>query len=208
MPYNRWIEGLPMNIYKLTNPINNQVFYVGRTQRKLSYRILGHLSAGRGNQRGVINKRHSELIGAILKSAQSPIIELVDWIPEINTEDDFSFACYLEKFWILKHLELGYSLTNRPPSYTMKEIKFHIKEVKNKIMAEEKRKRGRPPGSGKKKEAEIKPYKMTPELSDAIDNAVAEMPKPPKIEGATYPSNWNDMGKVQKLEWLTANPRK
>ena len=33
----------------------------------------------------------------------------------------------------------------------------------------------------------------------AIDISKFELP---------FPSNWNEMGKVQKLEWLTANPRK
>ena len=130
MPYNRWLEGWPMNIYKLINPVDGKVFYVGRTQRKLSYRLLGHLSAGRGHQRGRINKKHSDFIGNILNTGQSPIIELIDHVGEINSEDDFSFACYLEKFWILKHIEMGLTLTNKKISCTMEYIERQLTILK------------------------------------------------------------------------------
>lgn len=70
----------------------------------------------------------------------------------------------------------------------------------------------RPKGSKNKvkgpPQSENKPYRMTPDLSAAIENVITEMPNPPKIEDHAYPSNWNEMGKIAKLEWLTANPRK
>ena len=51
-------------------------------------------------------------------------------------------------------------------------------------------------------------YIMTPELSDVIDNAIASNPKPPKIKDQPFPSDWDKMGKIARLEWLTAHPRK
>lgn len=137
MPYNRWVPGLPMNIYKLINPLNKSVFYVGRTQRKLSFRILGHLSAGRHPDK-YPNKRHGRLISGILESGQQPIIELIQQADGINSEDDFSFACLLEKFWILKYKQMNYSLTNGPTGYTFEQIKYELNMI-------EKKKRGRPP---------------------------------------------------------------
>jgi len=131
MPYNRWEPGLPMNIYKLINPIDGKVFYIGRTQRKLSYRILGHLSAGRSHGKGWANKKHSELISNILKVGQNPIIELVDKVDEINSEEDFSFSCYLEKFWILKYIGAGCTLTNGRHRYTMEYIAGQLTRIKN-----------------------------------------------------------------------------
>lgn len=50
-------------------------------------------------------------------------------------------------------------------------------------------------------------YVMTPELSDAIDNAIASNPKPPKIKDQPFPSDWDKMGKIARLQWLTEHKR-
>jgi hypothetical protein len=47
---------------------------------------------------------------------------------------------------------------------------------------------------------ELPPLKGVQPSGLAIDTEKFNVPP--------FPSNWNEMGKVQKLEWLTANPRK
>lgn len=78
----------------------------------------------------------------------------------------------------------------------------------------ENKKRGRPPGRGKKKEV-VGPF--NPDVLSAEIKAVFDAPKLNTIEDeppmyakpqTSYPSNWNELGKIAKLEWLTANPRK
>lgn len=107
-------------------------------------------------------------------------------------------------------------------------------------MNTEKKKRGRPPGSGKKNALASKvdfkyttaesfdsdnvagsiqdehPMYVTSKLEKVVEfvddierakKAIAKLKKTDSPE-PPYPSNWNEMGKLQKLEWLTANPRK
>jgi hypothetical protein len=115
-------------------------------------------------------------------------------------------------------------------------------------MTEEKRKRGRPPGTGKKKEvvgpfnpdnlqAEVMAVYDAPKIDTMADehpmyetvapDALPDLTRkvkeemegrgikpllvtfPEKLKTETpYPSNWNEMGKIDKLAWLTAHPRK
>lgn len=93
-------------------------------------------------------------------------------------------------------------------------------------MTEPKRKRGRPPGSGKKKETTeiqntdiilpdpIGQVTYTDGTSSEILQTKSDYQKGtltmtlgPKKAAAErpYPSNWAEMGKVDKLKWLTAN---
>lgn len=99
-------------------------------------------------------------------------------------------------------------------------------------MTEEKRKRGRPKGSGKKKmvieagqlpESEIiqiaetaKNY--TPSRLEAIAEVMEDVflakrkidqfKQKPAAPERPYPSNWNELGKIAKLQWLTENKSK
>jgi hypothetical protein len=83
-------------------------------------------------------------------------------------------------------------------------------------MTEEKRKRGRPPGTGKKKEVvgpfnpdnlqkefnevfEEKGYGVTPNKGILAVNADKFEP---------MPDNWFSLSKIDKLQWLAAHPRK
>lgn len=79
------------------------------------------------------------------------------------------------------------------------------------MSTENKKKRGRPPGSGKKKEnlhAAMTPAEINEDAEMfKPDNLLARLPFESTNE-TSYPSNWNDMGKIAKLEWLTAHPRK
>jgi|HubBroStandDraft_3_1064219.scaffolds.fasta_scaffold204094_4 hypothetical protein len=90
-------------------------------------------------------------------------------------------------------------------------------------MTEEKKKRGRPPGSGKKKEVVgpfnpdklqkevdevFKPSKMEA-IAEVMENvelanrAIAKLRQNPATSERSYPSNWGELGKVAKLQWLT-----
>lgn len=93
----------------------------------------------------------------------------------------------------------------------------------------EKKKRGRPPGSGKKGineiVANIEPVKS--EVNETLANfhpskfekmigvlqdvelakkSIEKLKKTSSSE-PIYPSNWNELGKVAKLQWLTANKK-
>jgi hypothetical protein len=77
-------------------------------------------------------------------------------------------------------------------------------------MTEEKRKRGRPPGSGKKKEVVLaeptqfdkdfkeKGFGITPNKGILAVNGDKFKP---------LPDNWYSLSKTDKLQWLTANLR-
>lgn len=93
-------------------------------------------------------------------------------------------------------------------------------------MSEEKKKRGRPPGSGKKKsEGDYMPHSPLEPLAEFVEDMAmvqkkiaqlkGEIPNPKgkpidinAIPETPFPDNWSAMGKVEKLKFLTANPRK
>jgi hypothetical protein len=89
----------------------------------------------------------------------------------------------------------------------------------------EKKKRGRPPGSGKKKNDLPQNTEMilpgpigTVAFTDGTTSEILQTksdyqkgsltitlsPRKP-VEETPYPPNWNELGKVAKLQWLTAN---
>ena len=93
----------------------------------------------------------------------------------------------------------------------------------------EKRKRGRPPGSGKKKEVvgPFNPDKLSAEVKEVFDapkndTMADEHPMYQEVSAddlklyndfvyrpvADLPPNWNEMSKVDRLKWLTANRHK
>jgi hypothetical protein len=71
----------------------------------------------------------------------------------------------------------------------------------------EHKKRGRPPGSGKKKEVLASKVDFKPTTTAAYDGEKLTdltIDEPVMVIPAKYfPSNWNEMGKVDKLKWLT-----
>lgn len=88
----------------------------------------------------------------------------------------------------------------------------------------EKRKRGRPPGSTKKKEVPIArlPEQVAVEITVAkamkngtmvVDDPIlaASLARSPKCESAKdhtpFPDNWDSLSKLAKLQWLTAQKR-
>ena len=88
----------------------------------------------------------------------------------------------------------------------------------------EKKKRGRPPGSGKgsKNRPKIEPFdpsKLDQEVKEVLQmpdgvfelQAHGNRPEGLAIDADKYninfPSNWNEMGKIAKLQWLTEHKR-
>ena len=78
----------------------------------------------------------------------------------------------------------------------------------------EPKKRGRPPGSGKKKEliqvpTPDKPVILNGPVFDAgrIQKRLNELTnhEPIPYEETPFPDNWSAMGKIDRLKWLTAN---
>jgi len=96
-------------------------------------------------------------------------------------------------------------------------------------MTENKKKRGRPPGRGKRPKIIVAVPDMgvfsdkqgaseeaiaikemlegDPKMSKMVEKSLA-MGYVPILKTVDLPSNYAEMGKIQKLEWLTANPRK
>src|SRR4051812_16193423 len=85
-------------VYTLCNPINNEIFYVGRTTAKLSERLSLHLSHSKLSPQ--LNK--SVVIANILKFKLKPEIEFLDEV-EISDCDRFDTIKRindLENYWI------------------------------------------------------------------------------------------------------------
>ncbi len=93
-------------IYVLKNPVNNEIFYVGKTTKELKMRLSGHLSDSGGET------EKGKYILSILESGGKPIIESVEVIYGI---------CYLDKikanqreyYWIKYYKNTGAPLTNK-----------------------------------------------------------------------------------------------
>lgn len=110
-------------IYTLTNPINNDIFYVGQTVLSLQERLYGHLNQTGGSNRDKIN-----YIKEILSQGLKPIIKEVE---TIHTK------CYIDKasvnerenYWIKYYRSIGCVLFNiaTPKNY---EYQSYISSIK------------------------------------------------------------------------------
>lgn len=130
------VESITFNIYILRNPIDNSVFYVGKTKSQLPHRLKAHIYNSniiidRPYQR--INQAKGEVIRNIISMGFSPQIELVETITVV-TELEGINAEYKEIFWIEYYLKQDQPLTNkigvtrklnrviRPQSSTIKHV--------------------------------------------------------------------------------------
>ncbi len=100
---------LTVNIYTLTNPLNNEVFYVGRCISKLQTRLCGHIKDAKIG--GVFIKK-SKVINEILSNGLLPIIEPIETIVCTCKEDE-KIANILEQYWINQFCCWGFNLTNK-----------------------------------------------------------------------------------------------
>lgn len=102
-----------IKIYKLINPIDNTVFYVGRTSFDLNFRLGGHLT--QVNYKGTgesLNQRKIEILKSILVAGKKPIIELLEAVLPIS-ENEYRGYHEREIYWMIHFLESGEPLTNK-----------------------------------------------------------------------------------------------
>jgi hypothetical protein len=91
-------------IYILTDPITNEIRYIGQTTQKLNKRLKNHI--GEANYRTSHNKKHNHRtnwINSILKKNLRPKIELLDEV------DDYKFW---EQHYISLFKSWGFKLVN------------------------------------------------------------------------------------------------
>lgn len=91
---------MEVQIYTLSHPVTNEIRYVGRTIKKLSYRLYQHIYNCNKN-----NYHSANWIKAILKQGLKPKIELLDTCDESNWD-------ILEQYWISQFKAWGFRLTN------------------------------------------------------------------------------------------------
>ncbi len=112
-------------IYKLINPINQKVFYIGRTIFMLHQRLGLHIGQRNSKSPGV-NQAKSAVINEILSSGNRPIIELIEAITPLS-DSEYRGHHEREVYWIAKMYLDGQPLTNKIPDKS-KEIILKIKE--------------------------------------------------------------------------------
>ena len=93
-----------IKIYKLINPIDNYVFYVGKTVMSLSKRLNAHIKDKEAS------KSKRETIDFILMNNLSPIIELIE-SHTFNNDYEERKALLMEDFWIREYSK-KYNLCN------------------------------------------------------------------------------------------------
>lgn len=90
-------------IYKLANPIDNTIFYIGITCNNLESRLSGHIAESLREKK---TKKHV-LICEILSLGMRPIIDLIE-----ENECEISKVLRKEKYWIGFYKNAGCPLTN------------------------------------------------------------------------------------------------
>ncbi len=118
-------------VYSLRNPLNNEIFYVGKT-RCLNSRLKGHLGDCRKETEKYANSDKVAIIKSILKEGQQPIMRPIDETP-VRTKFDEYLACYKEIKWIQFYNEIGWKLTNKQDIYTpLKNTEYmrHMEKVR------------------------------------------------------------------------------
>ena len=98
---------IELKIYSLVNPLDNMVFYVGKTQSVLSNRLIGHLSE-KLSLTEYKNKRKIDIISTLKGKQLKPKIELL----EIVYVTDINETCEREIFWINYFKANGHPITN------------------------------------------------------------------------------------------------
>lgn len=115
MPSNLWHPGLDMVVYKLVNPVDYTIFYVGRTQKKLSVRLSLHFTEtvyDASVRTDAVNKRKLLVMRDIKSKGFRPIISPIETFP-IYSWSDFHAACNREKYWMCFYSQIGHPITNR-----------------------------------------------------------------------------------------------
>jgi hypothetical protein len=92
-----------VKIYKLIDPITNEIRYIGRTINPLHIRLRGHLSKAKNNKSNIYVKNW---INSLLKKGLKPKIELLTEVEGWSKSHQF-------EQWLIKiYLETGFKLVN------------------------------------------------------------------------------------------------
>lgn len=100
------------SIYKLINPIDNSVFYVGITNQELSKRLGCHISESISSSYHCMSKKQM-IIFHIINCGLRPVIELIESVESNNAEETYKLARKKEDEWIDNHNNSGIILTNK-----------------------------------------------------------------------------------------------
>lgn len=157
-------------IYCLVNPITRNIFYVGKTKRRIESRLSAHIQ-----DKGV-NARKDREINNIIESGRRPLIETLELCDESKWEDR-------EVFWISEIKRLGFSITNgnKGGSGTHNFLDRTRLAISTALLSSE-----------KKKEADRKRIGVAHSESriEAIRKAVRNSEKFASKKGATLPIAW------------------
>lgn len=96
---------ITVNIYSLINPIDNSVFYIGKTVGSLEQRLSSHIQDKEGN------KKKREIILSIIKEGLNPIISNIE-SHVCSTDDQEDAALAREAYWIRYYVDNGSKLCN------------------------------------------------------------------------------------------------
>jgi hypothetical protein len=95
-----------VKIYTLTDPIDNQVKYVGRTQNELKIRLGGHMNP---------KAKHTDKakwIYNLRKQNLKPIIESIEEFEMEKNQENWNIAHSIETYWIEQFGQWGFKLLN------------------------------------------------------------------------------------------------
>lgn len=103
----------PGKIYTLTNPVGNELFYVGSTRVSLSQRLSVHVNKA-------FSKPHGNIAGYISRLTLKPVIEEIESFEYISN-DDLRRA---ELYWLIQLKALGFNLVNKSDPFREKDSHF------------------------------------------------------------------------------------
>lgn len=89
-----------VKIYSLSNPITNEIFYIGRTKARLSARLSSHYYCSRHN-----STPRDIYIASLIKHGLKPIIKVIEDVEEVIWREK-------EKYWIAYYRNINPNLTN------------------------------------------------------------------------------------------------
>lgn len=96
-----------MRIYTLKNPIDNSIFWVGKSFVPIKHRLYNHVADARSSKiRKWVNKEKNDLIREILNHGLYPIAEEIEII-----ENRIEWP-ETEKYWIRQFICWGFPLLN------------------------------------------------------------------------------------------------
>jgi hypothetical protein len=95
-----------VKIYTLTDPIDNQVKYVGRTHNELKIRLYGHLHPK------IKYTNKAKWVYNLRKNNLRPIIDILEDFHMERNQENWEKAHIVEKYWIEQLQQWGFVLLN------------------------------------------------------------------------------------------------